>query len=133
LSFTNKQEWKLFLRGLRIAEVKRKVFTLLGNKCKKCGQSNRMILQLDHVNGNGDHKRARDEPYWLAILKEIEAGSKDYQLLCCNCNFLKAFENHERAPKKYPQVPSVKEFESMLDSWSVNEIKALCYLPFVVC
>lgn len=122
MTFT-KQEWKLLLRRLRVIEVKRKIFALLGNRCKKCGQSNRAVLQLDHVNGDGEHLRPRDEPYWKEILKKLESGSQDYQLLCCNCNFLKAFEDHERQQRKYPKVPSIKELEVMLETQSISELK----------
>jgi len=33
--------------------------------------------------------------YYRFILNEIKAGSKDYQLLCANCNWIKKFEEKE--------------------------------------
>jgi hypothetical protein len=57
-------------------------------------------LQIDHVHGGGSGKRTREhrgpnETYYNHILKEIKAGSRDYQLLCANCNWIKRYENKE--------------------------------------
>jgi len=85
--------------------VRLEIFSLLGNKCSNpnClvpnGCSDSRCLQIDHVRGggSGNDKKARNRPstFYLKILKEIKAGSKDYQLLCSNCNWIKRFENHE--------------------------------------
>ena len=37
----------------------------------------------------------------MQILKKIKSGSKEYQLLCCNCNQIKKIENKEDTFKKY--------------------------------
>lgn len=69
---------------------------LLGSKCVKCGFSDWRALQIDHVNGGGlaEHKKYGGSIYKLIRRKVIE-GSKDYQLLCANCNNIKKFENKE--------------------------------------
>jgi hypothetical protein len=56
-------------------------------------------LQIDHTHGHGkieidsfSHDRKQ---YYKHILEEIKSGSKDYQLLCANCNWLKRHKNNE--------------------------------------
>ena len=104
------KKWNEYQRNRsrnRRQELRQKIIDLLGGKC--CNPFNRnhgdflsdsKCLQIDHVNGGGSGKRTRkhrgtDESYYLNILKEIKAGSKDYQLLCANCNWIKKFENNE--------------------------------------
>jgi hypothetical protein len=55
-------------------------------------------LQIDHVNGNGcqDRKETKDSyMMYRRMYKEVETGSKEYQLLCSNCNWLKRHKNEE--------------------------------------
>lgn len=59
----------------------------LGNKCAHCGITDLRVLDIDHINGGGsEERRQRDR---LQILNRIIDGSKDYQLLCCNCHRIK--------------------------------------------
>lgn len=70
---------------------KKEIFQLLGNKCVKCGYIG-PALQIDHVNGGGTKERQRCNGtgvYYGFILKAIKNGSKDYQVLCANCNMEK--------------------------------------------
>jgi histidyl-tRNA synthetase len=55
------------------------------------------ILQIDHINGNGcaERKKSRNLKYYNDILKAIKLGSKDYQLLCPTCNWMKRYVNNE--------------------------------------
>lgn len=72
------------------------VLGLLGCKCKICGFSDYRALQIDHVDGGGcKEKRVgnKNKYYYNELLK----GSKKYQLLCANCNWIKRFENNETA------------------------------------
>ena len=87
--------------------IRLEIFSLLGNKCSNpnCavigGMKDIRTLQIDHVHGGGsgnDRKmrnRRRPSTFYLKILKEIKADSKDYQLLCANCNWIKKYENNE--------------------------------------
>jgi hypothetical protein len=85
-----------YRKGLR-----NKILTLLGNECAnpyniKHGDFLKDVrcLQIDHVNNNGRKetiKKSRTS-YYLFVLKKIKSGSKDYQLLCANCNWLKEQE-----------------------------------------
>ena len=76
--------------------VKRKleIFGLLGKKCIRCGFSDPRCLQIDHVKGGGCKEKGKFKNYNLylkMVLEKIKSGSKDYQLLCANCNFIKRY------------------------------------------
>jgi len=74
---------------------KMEIFVLLGCKCIRCGESDWRCLQIDHVKGGGQKERKRFSCYFLYlnfVLKQIQSGSKDYQLLCANCNWKKRYE-----------------------------------------
>ena len=91
-------------------EIKQEIFTLLGNKCSNpnClvpnGCSDPMCLQIDHVNGGG-LKEYKQFPNMLAfykfVLEKIKKSSKDYQLLCANCNQKKRYEKGEGVSKSF--------------------------------
>ena len=68
--------------------VKEKIFTALGHRCQLCGFDNKFALQIDHVNGGGYAHRRRVglHAYYQDILRQIQEGSKDFRLLCANCN-----------------------------------------------
>lgn len=85
-------------KKMRRHRIRNETIQLLGSKCVKCGFSDYRALQIDHVKGGGRkelRKYAHREAYSLALLKKIKAGSKEYQLLCANCNWIKRYENHE--------------------------------------
>lgn len=87
----------------RRTKTKTEIFHLLGDKCSNSnclipnGCTDIRCLQIDHVNGNGSKEKRRKggEMYYRIVLKEIKAGSKDYQLLCANCNWIKRYNNRE--------------------------------------
>jgi hypothetical protein len=73
---------------------------LLGNHCVICGFNNPLALQIDHVNNNGAEERAKYRTtkngknqcslkYYRVIREKLKQGSKEYQLLCANCNAIK--------------------------------------------
>lgn len=78
------------------------VLEKMGGKCVRCGFSDFRALQIDHINGGGTKERKKGL-YW--IHKKIMAMSEDeiskeYQLLCANCNWIKKFENGETNRKR---------------------------------
>ena len=88
-----------FRKNLRI-----KIIQLLGGRCSNpnClvpnGCSDWRCLQIDHVNGGGCKEIKSFKTYWgycHYVLTQIKSGSKDYQLLCANCNWIKRYENEE--------------------------------------
>jgi hypothetical protein len=75
------------------------LYTLLGGKCAHCGFSDIRVLQIDHVNGGGQKERKSFSCYYLFlchVLEKVKNGSKDYQLLCANCNWIKRWEKKEQ-------------------------------------
>jgi hypothetical protein len=83
-------------------KVKKELFELLGNRCANPFHINHgeffafpECLQVDHINGGGQKElrefRKHGNTAYDAILKKVKAGSKDYQLLCANCNWIKRF------------------------------------------
>ena len=78
-------------------KVKGEILYLLGGRCVHCGESDWRCLQIDHINGGGnkERKRMNHSYYEKMILEKIKSGSKDYQLLCANCNWKKKYEKHE--------------------------------------
>ena len=89
----------------RKMEEKLKIFELLGNRCANpfglphpdwCNDPR--CLQIDHINGGGTKEinlHGHNRSYYKMVRLKIENGSKDYQLLCSNCNWLKRYENGE--------------------------------------
>jgi len=89
------------------SEIRNKVIVLLGSKCANpynlphsdwC--NDKRVLEIDHINGDGwkerkELKSSGNAKYFRFILKKIKSGSKDYQLLCCNCNKIKQIEKRE--------------------------------------
>lgn len=108
----NRKKWNGMQRRyslVRRRKVHIEVIQLLGGKCSNpnCLVPNRCsdirCLQIDHVNGDGYKERISKgaEMYYKHILKQIKTGSKDYQLLCANCNWIKRFENGETGGKNH--------------------------------
>jgi hypothetical protein len=100
---THRQQVNIYLKKYYINQ-RTQIFTLLGNKCSnpKClvigGCTDVRCLQVDHVNGGGVKERksfTSQYAYYKFVLNQIKAGSKDYQLLCANCNQIKRIENKE--------------------------------------
>lgn len=106
---------KLNERLLYMYKWKSKAFELLGHICSKCGFSDKRALQFDHINGDGykDNKK-RNVTHYKKIVISVQSGEKRYQILCCNCNWIKRIEN-----KEY-HVGPINRKEKILDN------KALC-------
>lgn len=78
------------------------IINLLGGKCVKCGESDWRCLQIDHIHGGGNKERKKKflkdyGNYLRYVLRQVKAGSKDYQLLCANCNWKKKYDNNENS------------------------------------
>lgn len=81
------KRWRETLRNMALLT--------LGNKCCKCGYSDKRALQIDHILGNGGKERRELNYNQFKIYKKISSGSNEYQLLCANCNWIKRYENNE--------------------------------------
>jgi hypothetical protein len=101
----NREKWNAMQRRLsrnRRSFLRTEILHLLGGKCVRCGFSDVRALQIDHVNLKAKHREKRhgqattgSEMYLKFILNQVRNGSKDYQCLCANCNWIKRCENGE--------------------------------------
>jgi len=65
-----------------------------GSRCKKCGNNDYRVLQLDHVRNNRGEERKKFKNI-RTVYRNILDGilpKEDYQLLCANCNWIKRFD-----------------------------------------
>lgn len=116
--YKNDPEWKERLDKISRESAKRRyqkivveIKTILGNKCANSNcpiprdKLDPRALQIDHIHGHGNKQRKAymnksnhsisSYNYYRDVLKEIKFGSKEYQLLCAYCNWLKRYENRE--------------------------------------
>jgi hypothetical protein len=89
----------------RRAEVRSALMIELGGKCCRCGMTDKRVLQIDHVNGDGFKYRSklksgtrRAGGEWF---RDYLNGRIDkYQILCANCHCIKTWENKEFEARK---------------------------------
>ena len=69
----------------------------MGGKCVSCGFSDYRALQIDHINSDGKQERnlMNRRDYYPNVLASFLAKEGRYQLLCCNCNWIKRSELKE--------------------------------------
>lgn len=72
----------------RIHKLREQIFNILGHQCVRCGFSNKLALQIDHINGGGSQER-RGFSNPSKYLKKVLANTSGYQILCANCNWIK--------------------------------------------
>ena len=70
------------------------IFTILGDRCVRCGFDDRRALQVDHVDGGGHANRNRERGQ-RQLLLAVKQNPKRFQVLCANCNVIKRVENKE--------------------------------------
>jgi hypothetical protein len=91
--------WQNYLDSKRIrtsrcrAKLRQRVLNILGACCIVCGNSDSRVLQTDHRYGGGRLEYKNLGTY--KVLHEILLEPQNYQLLCANCNCIKAIENKE--------------------------------------
>ena len=78
-------------------KLRMKVIAMLGGKCNHCGFGDIRALQLDHIYGNGTQERKRLLTSYAIWKRALKVGNSEYQLLCANCNVIKAREEGEYA------------------------------------
>lgn len=80
-----------YCRRLRIRVIEK-----LGGHCVQCGFADPRALQIDHVHNDGcaDPRRIKRQvvAFRMAVLRDTDGR---YQLLCANCNTIKAYEFRE--------------------------------------
>ena len=87
-------------RRAYVAAVRIGIINILGGKCVMCGyNADVRALQIDHINGDGKIDRVyTGGSYYHNIVKNLSSGR--YQVLCANCNKIKASENQEYPRKE---------------------------------
>ena len=91
----SKRKWTYDTRWREFGE-------LLGDHCARCGFDDTRALHIDHVADDGAEHRKRafkkaSREYYDEILQALREGSKQFQLLCPNCNRLKAIAAKAKA------------------------------------
>ena len=80
--------------------IRTEMVTAYGGKCQHCGESDPIVLLLDHINDDAklDKKRHGHHGGWMMYRRLRKLGwPKDrYQLLCHNCNYRKELERRKR-------------------------------------
>lgn len=75
-------------------QLRFKALEILGIECVRCGFNDIRALQIDHVNGGGRQEHIKLGSY--GVYRQIVNGrTKDFQVLCANCNWIKRYENQE--------------------------------------
>ena len=72
------------------ARDREKTITILGAKCARCGIVDKRVLEIHHINGDGNRDRA--ERGRRSVLQDVIKGiTEPYELLCANCHLIKTF------------------------------------------
>lgn len=85
--------------GTSLTRLREEIIILMGGKCTGCGYDEDVrALQIDHKNSNGSVERRElgQRGMFEKMFREAEAGNdSNYQVLCCNCNWIKRYEKGE--------------------------------------
>lgn len=81
-----------------------------GGACLHCGESDVIVLVLDHINDDGKVDRKENSHnggYKLYLkLRKKDYPQGKYQVLCHNCNFRKEYLRRKRDGKWHkPEAP----------------------------
>jgi len=88
----------------------------LGGCCKRCGESDPIVLEIDHIDGHAPGRRAKGggNGYSTKLHRRILAGNhENLQVLCANCHVRKTRVNGDHlvvSPNYQPPL-----FDEMLD------------------
>jgi hypothetical protein len=77
----------------RSKELRETIVKTLGAMCVRCGYSEDIrVLHVDHKEGNGWLERSvhRGASYYKFVAANLNSGN--YQILCANCNIIKALD-----------------------------------------
>jgi hypothetical protein len=76
-------------------EFRRQFLEMYGNRCMCCGETDRILLTLDHVKNDGKHERSEGGSKQRLSYKRATQryDPERYQILCYNCNIGKARNN----------------------------------------
>lgn len=74
----------------------------LGNKCVTCGyKENIRALELDHIKSDGyQDRKLKGSKVYRYYIKNLNEAKENLQVLCSNCNKIKAIEKNEHSITK---------------------------------
>jgi hypothetical protein len=78
------------------AQLRQQVLDLMGDCCVRCGFNDPRALHVDHIEGGGLQERREIGNVAALLRKVLKDQGRGYQILCANCNCIKAAENGER-------------------------------------
>lgn len=86
----------------RLARRRHELVVFLGGICVRCNFSDERALQIDHAFGDGNEERRLTRPQFY---RNIRMFPEAYQLLCANCNVIKAHEEGEYGKNRTRSIP----------------------------
>lgn len=91
----NNATWRRSYVNKKYKEMKKEIIQAYGGQCATCGFDDPRALCIDHVEGGGIQERKKTTP--ASFLRKIIKNNfpPEYQVLCANCNQIKAFEKAE--------------------------------------
>jgi hypothetical protein len=107
------------LGRLSADRLKSDLIAAYGGKCGECGESRPECLQIDHIDNDGRHQVRRGLPRAgprLYRKLRCEGWPRDkVQLLCANCNLVKALRfrrDHVKDADEVPEFPCSERDEN---------------------
>ena len=85
----------------RQIKTKRRIFVLdfLGGRCTNCGETDYMVMNIDHIkNDSAKDRKGGSGNVTIIVYNMIRKGiniKKIFQLLCANCNIKKRLIHDE--------------------------------------
>ncbi len=73
----------------RNGELRDTVLQKYGSVCNACGESNSVVIDLDHKAGGGRREQAIGPYAHYVRALALQHPNDEFQLLCRNCNWLK--------------------------------------------
>ena len=91
-TIANPDKRHVIVRG-HYARRRQAALEKLGGKCAGCGWTDVRALQIDHVHSDGhsDRKLHAGAAFFKYVV-EVGYATGRYQVLCANCNCIKAYE-----------------------------------------
>ena len=79
-----------------------RILSNYGSECVMCGETDEVVLTVDHINDDGSSRRRAGEKKGLSFYRWIEDNDypNDLQVLCRNCNWRKYMQNVQRLSEK---------------------------------
>jgi hypothetical protein len=80
-------------------KLRDQAYAILGEQCQFCGEKDKIVLNVDHIQAVGKKRKGIISTYW-EIIRLPEQAKQKFQLLCRNCNWRKAINENEMLRKE---------------------------------